>query len=122
MQLDNRGGASPDKLRVCFAQSLALGRLSRAWDLVVLLKDQELFSVLAKVRTEKEFLLLHGIDAYHVPLVLHMRPGSNDCSRLSSCHALLSTTGRPGDGDGAPEARGDRRPAPPVRTHASHVR
>ena len=43
VQLDQRGGATPEKLMLCFKQSVALGRLSRAWDLAMTLKEAALF-------------------------------------------------------------------------------
>ena len=41
--LQQRGGASPERLHTCFEQSLALGRLSRGWDLASTLKEPALF-------------------------------------------------------------------------------
>lgn len=47
-QVEGRGGAGPDKLRVCFSQSVSLGRLSRAWDIAALLKEKELYERLGQ--------------------------------------------------------------------------
>jgi len=47
-QVEGRGGAGPDKLRVCFNQSVALGRLARAWDIAALLKEKELYEKLGQ--------------------------------------------------------------------------
>ena len=46
--VDRKGGASPEKIRVCFHQTLKIGRLQRAWDLAALLKEQELFIALGE--------------------------------------------------------------------------
>ena len=46
--VDRKGGASPEKIRVCFQQTLRIGRLGRAWDLASLLKDVELFRQLGE--------------------------------------------------------------------------
>ena len=44
----SRGGATPDKIRTCFRQTLEIGRLQRAWDLASTLKDKDLFAALGE--------------------------------------------------------------------------
>lgn len=43
-----RGSAGVDKIRACFTQTLALGRLARAWDLAAALKHKDIYVALGK--------------------------------------------------------------------------
>ena len=46
--LEQRGGATPDKVRKCFGQALEVGRLQAAWELATRLKEKALFSALGE--------------------------------------------------------------------------
>ena len=43
-----KGQANAEKIKACFAQTLALGRLARAWDLAAALKHRDTFHALGK--------------------------------------------------------------------------
>ena len=138
--LEQRGGATPDKVRKCFGQALEVGRLQAAWELATRLKEKALFSALGEAALRQlDINLATRVyrqlgDAGMVMALRKLegsrtRTSSRDTSRSSSTttparrRTSSSRRGRsPRSRCGATSSTGSRRSTSPRRSRRSRCR